>query len=145
MKTHRHKLRGWKAAAVVILAPVVFFGALEVLLWLFGFFPPLRLLEVREHEGLEYFTTNPQYGRLFLQRADVPAPPALWATVEKTPGVRRVVLLGESAAAGFPVTDHHLGRLVQARWRARYPDQPVEVINLSMVAINSHALREFAR
>ena len=130
---------------MVILAPVVFFGALELLLWLFGFFPPLRLLEVREHEGREYFTTNPQYGRLFLQRADVPAPPALWATVEKPPGVRRVVLLGESAAAGFPVTDHYLGRLVQARWRARYPDQPVEVINLSMVAINSHALREFAR
>jgi tetratricopeptide (TPR) repeat protein len=41
--------------------------------------------------------------------------------------------------------DHHLGRMVQARWRARFPDEPVEVINLSMVAINSHALREFAR
>ena len=143
--TKRHKLRGWKAAAAVILAPVVFFGALEALLWLFGFFPPLRLLEVREYDGREYFTTNPQYGRLFLQRADVPAPPALWAPVAKPPGLRRVVLLGESAAAGFPVTDHHLGRLVQARWKARYPDQPVEVINLSMVAINSHALREFAR
>jgi lysophospholipase L1-like esterase len=129
----------------VLLGPVLFFGVLEALLWLFGFFPPLRLLEVREHEGREYFTTNPQYGRLFLQRADVPAPPALWTPVAKPPGVRRVVLLGESAAAGFPVTDHHLGRLVQARWRARYPDQPVEVINLSMVAINSHALREFAR
>jgi tetratricopeptide (TPR) repeat protein/lysophospholipase L1-like esterase len=63
----------------------------------------------------------------------------------KPAGVRRVVLLGESAAAGFPMTDHHLGRLVQARWKARFPGEPVEVINLSMVAVNSHALREFAR
>jgi tetratricopeptide (TPR) repeat protein len=145
LNNNRHKLRGWKAVAVVLLAPVVFFGALEAGFWLFGLFPPLRLLEVREHEGRKYFTTNPDYGRLFLQRTDVPVPPALWTPVEKPPGTRRVVLLGESAAAGFPMTDYHLGRLVQARWKARYPDIPVEVINLSMVAINSHALREFAR
>lgn len=143
--TNRHKLRGWKAVAVVLLAPVVFFGALEVLLWVFGFFPPLRLLEVREHDGRRYFTTNPAYGRLFLQRADVPAPPSVWTPVDKPSGVRRVVMLGESAAAGYPMTDHHLGRLVQARWTARFPHVPVEVINLSMVAVNSHALREFAR
>ncbi len=130
---------------MVLLAPVVFFGVLEAGFWLFGLFQPPRLLEVREHEGQRYFTTNPDYGRLFLQRTDVPAPPALWTPVEKPPGTRRVVLLGESAAAGFPMTDYHLGRLVQARWKARYPEIPVEVINLSMVAINSHALREFAR
>jgi len=143
--TTRHKLRGCQAVAVVILAPVVFFGALEVFFWLVGWFAPWRLLETREYEGRSYFTTNPHYGRLFLQRADVPAPPALWTPVDKPPGLRRVILLGESAAAGFPMTDYHLGRLVQARWNARYPDVPVEVINLSMVAINSHALREFTR
>jgi tetratricopeptide (TPR) repeat protein len=145
LSTNRHKLRGWKAIATVVLAPLVFFGALETVFWLFGLFSPLRLLEIREHDGRRYFTTNPEYGRLFLQRSDVPAPPALWTPVDKPPGTRRVVMLGESAAAGYPMTDHHLGRLVQARWRARFSDVPVEVINLSMVAINSHALREFAR
>ena len=131
--------------AAVLLAPVVFFGALEACFRLLGLFQPPRLLEVREHGGREYFTTNPAYGRLFLERADVPAPPPVWTPVDKPPGVRRVVMLGESAAAGYPMTDHHLGRLVQARWRARFPDLPVEVINLSMVAVDSHVLREFAR
>ena len=145
MITHRHKLRGWKAVAVVILSPVLFFGLLELFFAVTGLFSPLRLLEIREHDGRKYFATNPEYGRLFLQRSDVPAPPALWTPVDKPPGTRRVVMLGESAAAGYPMTDHHLGRLVQARWRARFPDVPVEVINLSMVAVNSHALREFAR
>jgi tetratricopeptide (TPR) repeat protein len=143
--THRHKLRGWKAVAVIILSPVLFFGLLELFFAVTGLFSPLRLLEIREHDGRKYFATNPEYGRLFLQRSDVPAPPALWTPVDKPPGTRRVVMLGESAAAGYPMTDHHLGRLVQARWRARFPDVPVEVINLSMVAVNSHALREFAR
>ncbi|MFM8718552.1 MAG: tetratricopeptide repeat protein, partial [Chthoniobacterales bacterium] len=41
--------------------------------------------------------------------------------------------------------DYHLGRLIEARWRARFPGEPIEVINLSMVAVTSHAFREFAR
>jgi len=131
--------------ALAVLSPIVFFGLLELFFAVTGLFPPLRLLVIREHEGRRYFTTNQEYGRLFLQRADVPAPPALWVPVEKPLGTRRVVMLGESAAAGYPVTDYHLGRLVEARWAARFPDAPVEVINLSMVAVNSHALREFAR
>ena len=139
------KNRAGAKIALAVLSPVLFFGLLELFFAATGLFTPPRLLEIREHQGQRYFTTNPEYGRMFLQRADVPAPPALWTPVEKPPGVRRVVLLGESAAAGYPVTDHHLGRMVQARWRARFPDVPVEVINLSMVAINSHALREFGR
>lgn len=130
---------------LVVLSPLVFFVALESFFWLTGLFRPPRLLEKVEHDGRAYYTTNPSYGRLFLARADVPAPPPIWVAAEKPPGVRRVLLLGESAAAGFPMTDHHLGRLVQARWNALHPGTPVEVINLSMVAVNSHALREFAR
>ncbi|MEX1045111.1 MAG: tetratricopeptide repeat protein [Chthoniobacterales bacterium] len=130
---------------LVVLAPLVFFALLEGFFLVTGLFRPPRLLEKIRHEGEEFFTTNPHYGRLFLARTDVPSPPPLWVAAVKPAGVRRVILLGESAAAGFPMTDHHLGRLVQARWNARFPGESVEVINLSMVAINSHALREFAR
>ena len=135
------------AAKIVlaICAPLAFFVLLEAGLRLTGLFRPPRLLEKVRHDGEVFFTTNPHYGRLFLARTDVPSPPPLWVAARKPDGVRRVILLGESAAAGFPMTDHHLGRLVQARWNARFPAEPVEVINLSMVAVNSHALREFAR
>ncbi len=131
--------------ALAVLAPVVFFVVLEGVLRVTGWFRPPQLLQRVQHEGRTYYTTDPSFGRLFLDRTDVPSAPPLWVRATKEAGVRRVVLLGESAAAGFPMTDHHLGRLVQARWRARFPGEPVEVINLSMVAINSHALREFAR
>ncbi|MFM8683188.1 MAG: tetratricopeptide repeat protein [Chthoniobacterales bacterium] len=131
--------------ALLILAPLVFFGMVEGLLRLTGLFRPPRLLEKVRHNGEAYFTTNPDFARLFLERANVPSPPPLWVAARKPEGVRRVVLLGESAAAGFPMTDYHLGRLIEARWRARFPGEPIAVINLSMVAVNSHALREFAR
>jgi len=131
--------------ALAVLAPVVFILVLEGFCRATGLFRPPRLLEKVQFEGQIYFTTNPHHGRLFLARTDVPSPPPLWVAADKPAGTRRVILLGESAAAGFPMTDHHLGRLVQARWQARFPADPVEVINLSMVAVNSHALREFAR
>ena len=131
--------------ALAICVPLAFFLLLEAGLRLTGLFRPPHFLQKVRHEGQVYYTANPAFARLFLQRADVPSPPPLWVAARKPEGVRRVILLGESAAAGFPMTDHHLGRLVQARWNARFPVEPVEVINLSMVAVNSHALREFAR
>jgi tetratricopeptide (TPR) repeat protein/lysophospholipase L1-like esterase len=131
--------------ALAILAPLVFFALLEGFFRVTGLFRPPRLLEKVRHQGEVFFATNPDYARLFLERADIPSPPPVWVPARKPAGVRRVLLLGESAAAGFPMTDHHLGRLVQARWNARFPGEPVEVVNLSMVAVNSHALREFAR
>lgn len=131
--------------ALAVLAPLVFFLLVEGFFRVTGLFRPPHLLQKVRQQGEVYYTTNPAFARLFLQRADVPSPPPLWVAARKPEGIRRVILLGESAAAGFPMTDHHLGRLIQARWNARFPGQPVEVINLSMVAVNSHALREFAR
>ena len=131
--------------ALAILAPLLLFGMVEGLLRLTGLFRPPRLLEKVRHDGETYFTTNPEFARLFLSRLNVPSPPPVWVAAKKPQGVRRVILLGESAASGFPVSDYHLGRLIEARWRARFPGEPVEVINLSMVAVNSHALRDFAR
>lgn len=72
-------------------------------------------------------------------------PSPIWVKREKPPGVVRVVLLGESAAAGFPHPEFSLARLVQAIWAERYPEQRIEVVNLTMVGVNSHILRLFAR
>jgi len=121
------------------------FLLLEVILRFTGLFPPPHLLEIRQHEGQRYLAINPSFARLFLSRAGVPSAPPLWIPVKKPEGTRRIVLLGESAAAGYPMPDLHLGRMVQARWQARYPSQPVQVLNLSMVGVSSSALCEFAR
>lgn len=130
---------------LALLSPVLFLGGLEIFFLAAGFFKPPQLVRSVDHKGKKYFTVDPQYGRLFLQRTDVPPLSPLWIPVEKPPGTRRVVLLGESAAAGYPMSQYDLGRLVQARWNSKFPGTPIEVVNLSLVAVNSHALREFAR
>ncbi|MBE2181183.1 MAG: hypothetical protein IAE97_12000 [Chthoniobacterales bacterium] len=127
----------------VIALPVL--AAVSVALWGAGMFGPPRLLEKRVHDGGVFFTINPDHSREVFGRAGAPSPPPLWVPAEKSPGTRRVVLLGESTAAGTPMPDYHLGRLVGARWKACFPGEPVEVINLSMDGVRSSSLRAFAR
>jgi tetratricopeptide (TPR) repeat protein len=132
-------------AALVVAGPVVFFAGVEGVLFLTGRFEPVRVLERVEHEGRKYWTTVPEFGPFVLRRSDTPRPQEVWLPVKKEAGKKRVVLVGESAAAGFPGSDFSLARLVDALWRERFPDQPMEVINLTMVGVNSHVLRVFVR
>jgi tetratricopeptide (TPR) repeat protein len=132
-------------AVVALLSPFLLLLLLELLFAVFGLFPPIRLLRTEQRGGREYVTTNPDVGRLFLPRRDNPMPASLWVPREKTPGKLRVLLIGESAAAGYPLPEYSLARLVEHVWGEHFPEQPVEVINLTMVAVNSHILRLFAR
>jgi tetratricopeptide (TPR) repeat protein len=133
--------------ALAILAPLVFFLALGGVLRLTGLFGPPRLLQKIHHNGQTYFTADPDFVRTHSdhESQSSSAHPPVWVAADKPEGVRRIVLLGGSGAAGFPLTDYHLGRLVAARWRAQFPSEPVEVVNLSMAAANSRAWRESAR
>ena len=75
----------------------------------------------------------------------MPVPQDFSVSVDRDPRVKRVVLIGESAAAGFPQPQFNLARVVQVLWQARFPETPIEVVNLTMVGVNSHILRHFAR
>ncbi len=130
---------------VLAVIALLVLAAVSAVLWGAGMFDPPRLLVRRVHDDGVFFTVNPDYSREMFGRAGAPSPPPLWIPAEKSPGTRRVLLLGESAAAGVPMPDYHLGRLVEARWRARFPGEPVEVVNLSMDGVRSSSLRAFAR
>jgi len=130
---------------LAVAAPVVLVVLLEVIFAAGGWFEPWRLLLKTEHQGSAFYYTNPAFGRLFLPREGIPMPSPVWVAEKKSPDVFRVVLLGESAAAGFPVPEYNLARTVEYLWRARYPDRRIEVVNMTMVAVNSHILRLFAR
>lgn len=133
----------WIKPGLVLFAPLLFLLVTEGLLALGGLFPPVRLLLTTSHQGVAYVRTNPDFGQLFLPRRENPMPSPVWTTRAKPDGVLRVVLVGESAAAGFPHPEFNLARLIQVIWADRYPEQPVEVINLTMVGVNSHILRLF--
>lgn len=134
-----------KKAFLAVTAPLAALVLMEGVLALGGWFEPVRLLVPVRHAGTTYFQSNPGYGSLLFPRKDLPMPSPIWVRKEKQPGVKRAVLIGESAAAGFPHPEFNLARMVEHTWRARYPDQPLEVVNLTMVGINSHILRLFAR
>lgn len=136
--------RVWKKMMLCFLAPPVAIGLFYVVGGPFIVFPPQSLLIPSVEHGVAYWSTNPDYLKPFFGRAVVPSPPYARVTQEKAAGVRRVVMLGESAAAGFPVADFNLARLIQVEWNRRHPDERVEVINLATVAVNSHILRLMA-
>jgi len=132
-------------AALLLAVPVVFFAALEAALALTGRFAPPRLLKKVLHEGQKYWTTNPGYGGFVFDRRSAPAPQPIWLAEQKPEGTKRVIVLGESAAVGFPRQEFNLARIAEALWQSRHPDQPVEFATLGMVGANSHLLRLFAR
>ncbi len=142
---HDMKGRLTKTLVLACAAPLLMLYAIELALRLGEWGAPSRLLETVTVDGVDWVKTNPGYLRSVFTAAEVPSPLPVWTTKEKKPGTKRVVLLGESAAAGFPVNDYHLGRLVEVVWHVRHPDTPLEVINLSAVAVDTGVLRAFAR
>jgi tetratricopeptide (TPR) repeat protein len=138
--------RDWiKRLLLFIMAPLGFLLAFEGGLALSGAVEPMRLLNQVDHDGERFWTTNPLYGRAIFRRDGAPMPAQLWVPVQKSDQERRVVLLGESAAHGFPLNIYNLARVTEASWNVAYPDQPVRVIGLTMTGINSHILRLFLR
>jgi len=130
--------------SLIVLAPEVVIALLEVVLVITGAVKPTGPLQRVHHLGREYMTANPRFGERFFTRDGIPALSPLFVPVESSNDVMRIVLLGESAAQGFPAPEFNLSRMVEAVWQLRHPDQPIEVINLTMVGINSHVLRLLA-
>jgi tetratricopeptide (TPR) repeat protein len=62
---------------------------------------------------------------------------------DKPPGTRRIVVLGESAAAGTPNPAYNFGRILERMLDS--PTSRVEVINAAMNGVNSHILLPVAR
>lgn len=63
---------------------------------------------------------------------------------DKAKATCRVLVLGESAAMGFPDPSINFARVLECLLRAQYPNTKFEVINTAMVAINSHVARQIA-
>ncbi len=131
-----------KRLAAVIIAMLAAALALAAMA---TFFRPPRLLANVRHEGRTYLTINPDFARRFRPDGAPAAVSPLWLPKEKPPGTRRVVMLGGSVAAGFPMTDYHLGRLLQARWNSLHPGDPMQVANLSVPGAGLRDMRRFAR
>ncbi len=106
---------------------------------------PARFLRDGTSKGQPAWIDNPFFTyRFAMARAAQPPPPAV---VPKTPepGTLRVCLLGDSSAMGYPDPSFGIGRQLELMLQHRYPDHPVEVVQMALAGGNSHVLREVAR
>jgi tetratricopeptide (TPR) repeat protein len=129
--------------AVVVLAPLLLFVAMELVLRLFGFGYPTNFFVKMEHG--DTFTTNRKFGWQFMQRETATQPFPVTLPVRKEKGTLRIFILGESAAQGTPAPQFGFGRILELLLERQFPERRFEVINAAMRGINSHAVRSIAR
>lgn len=85
------------------------------------------------------------YGEALFPLAAGPALPPLWVPEAKDPGEVRIVVLGESAAEGFPLPAFSLARVLETVLKERNPGLNARVVSLAMTGIDSHQIRRLGR
>lgn len=88
---------------------------------------------------------NIRYPHKYFSRQDIMKPEFIEQSfpVDKDPETVRIVCLGGSTTAGFPYeVNINFPYFVQAACGEHFPEQPLEMINLGVSAINSHAVVE---
>lgn len=138
-----------KAIFWLILAalPFLFFVLLEII---------LRLAQVGQSYPLfipdpaqpGFTLVNPNAINRYFARPEL-APPvkieSTYFTREKRPDALRIVIQGESSAAGYPYgLGASLAGVLQQRLQNQFPDRYVEVIQTAMAAVNTYTLLDFS-
>jgi len=128
---------------LALLVPTLLLAGLEGGLRLAGYgYPTNMFLEV---ERQAVYGANRQFGWRFFPRAIARSPQFINFPVRKTPGSYRIFILGASAAFGYPDAAFSFARYLEVMLRQQFPGVRFEVINTSMVAINSHVVLPIAQ
>ncbi|MDE0838457.1 MAG: tetratricopeptide repeat protein [Kiritimatiellae bacterium] len=86
-------------------------------------------------------SANPRFAWRYFPPAMARDPMSFHIPREKAPNTRRILILGDSVAAGFPNVGFGFGRILEHMLRDADPDTTYELINAASVAINSHEAR----
>jgi tetratricopeptide (TPR) repeat protein len=135
----------WPRLLLAVGAPAALFLGLEGALRVAGYGYPTTFFLSREANGRPVWVDNWQFAWRFMPRALARNPHPLVMPKEKAAGTIRIFVLGESAALGVPAPEYGFSRMLGALLRERFPGRKFEVINASVVAINSHAILPIAR
>jgi len=110
---------------------------------LFGYGDPTGFCLRARHSSL--FVENEAFLWQFYSKKTNLRPNPFAVAVPKPAGVIRILVLGESAAAGTPDPAFNFGRILERMLRDRFPRSTFEVINGAMRGVNSHILLPAAR
>ena len=127
---------------LAVAGPLLLLLALEGTLRLAGYgYETDLLLKVPNRAT---YGANPRYGWRFFPRAISRAPLFFSFPERKAPRSHRIFVLGASAAFGYPDASLGFSRILEVMLRSQFPNVRFEVINTSLVAINSHVVRTIA-
>ncbi|HMP73025.1 MAG TPA: tetratricopeptide repeat protein [Kiritimatiellia bacterium] len=105
-------------------------------------FPPTTFFVEEMRENVVWVRDNPYYGYTFFHPGQARLPAQNLFLREKNEATQRILVLGESAAMGFPHPEFGLARMLAAHLGTQYPGLELDVIDGTMTMINSHLLRE---
>lgn len=129
---------------IAVLLPVLLLIILEFGLKLIHYGNDLSLfLDDPQHLGFVY--NNPDVSKkYFINEQDAASPYLQIFQKRKASNTFRIFVLGESSAVGFPY-DHNgsFARQLEYRLDRTFPDENIEIINLSVTAICSYTLLDF--
>ena len=91
------------------------------------------------------YQSNPRFGWRFFPRDISRAPLPIHLSREKPSQAFRIVIVGGSAARGYPEPAFSFSRYLQAMLWESFPDVQFEVANAAMTAANSHMMVPAAR
>jgi hypothetical protein len=132
--------------AVALLLPVLFLLLVEGVLRLFGYGHDTSLF-VRDPDNAAYYVMNPFASSLYFSDAENATKGNIERfPVHKLPGTLRIFVLGESTTVGYPYMHNgSFHRWLQYRLMHNFPDRAVEVVNVSLTAVNSYTVLGFGR
>ncbi len=128
---------------IALLLPIVLLVLVELTLRLFGYgFSPRFFVPIK---GQEAYTTNPQFGCRFSPKEIATQPYPVIIPKAKAAGTKRIFILGESAAQGTPAPAFGFGRILEVMLQQQHPESRLELFNVAMRGIDSHAIVSIAR
>ncbi|MCF3649579.1 tetratricopeptide repeat protein [Synoicihabitans lomoniglobus] len=138
--------RSWLPKLLLaVVSPLLFLGGLELALHIGGVGHDPHFFIPEDGQPPGTFRSNPRYTELFFPASFGLKPVNFRITREKPAGTIRIFLLGESAAMGVPEPGFGIAPQLEALLRDAHPDQTIEVFNLGITAINSHAILPIVR
>ncbi len=122
--------------------PLLVLIVMEIALRVFNYGGDLRLFIPAPEGKTAYLTCNPNVARrYFTVQSIIPTPPKQLFLKQKPQNGYRIFVLGGSAAAGFPYeTNASFPNILGRELSNTFPDRRIEVINVSMSAVNSYTL-----
>ena len=126
---------------ILIIIPLFFFILLELTLRLFNYGNNLEQW-VEPQKGK--LVLNPDVAhRYFSTIQSIPYSQYDFFDKQKKENSFRVFIMGGSSAAGFPYSPNgSFSKYIRKRLKLVYPNTKIEVVNISMAAINSYSLRD---